>query len=109
MEQSPIAIVVRVKSDQFSKMRGFDANASVSAQVADHLTRLISDGLLAPGDKLPGETVLSRRLGVSRPTLREALGVLAARQLVEVRPRSGKGVGAKLALEKDSLRRSARM
>ena len=82
-------MVCPVKSDQFSRIRDLDSKTSVSSQVADHLSRLIADGLLSPGDKLPGETVLSRRLGVSRPTLREALGVLSARGLVEVRPRSG--------------------
>lgn len=78
-----------MKSDQFLPLRSIDTSASVSSQVADHLARLIADGLLSPGDKLPGETVLARRLGVSRPTLREALGVLSTRGLVEVRPRSG--------------------
>ncbi len=78
-----------VKSDQFSHLIDRNSSLSVSVQVANHLTRLIADGLLMPGDKLPGETVLARRLGVSRPSLREAIGVLATRRLVEVRPRSG--------------------
>lgn len=66
-------------------------------QVAEHLARLIADGLLAPGDKLPGETLLARRLGVSRPTLREGLGLLRARGLLEVRPRSGTFVTSALS------------
>ncbi len=65
--------------------------------MAEHLARLIADGLLAPGDKLPGETLLARRLGVSRPTLREGLGLLRARGLVEVRPRSGTFVTSALS------------
>jgi GntR family transcriptional repressor for pyruvate dehydrogenase complex len=69
----------------------------VARRIADHLAKLIADGLLVSGEKLPGETLLARRLGVSRPTLREALGVLEARGLVEVRPRSGTYVASAVA------------
>lgn len=58
-------------------------------QVADYLARLIASGALAPGEKLPGETVLARRLGVSRPTVHEALVELRDHGLLEIRPRSG--------------------
>jgi DNA-binding FadR family transcriptional regulator len=43
----------------------------------------ISSGKLRPGDRLPPETDLARRLGVSRPTVREALKVLEALNVLE--------------------------
>jgi len=51
-------------------------------QVADQLREQIIDGTLRAGDRLPSETDLLRSFGVSRSTLREALRVLAARDLV---------------------------
>jgi GntR family transcriptional regulator len=45
--------------------------------VHDRLLELIHEGTLAPGQKLPAEVDLSRQLGVSRASLREALQRLA--------------------------------
>lgn len=73
----------------FSKIQPRHRPPSVTRQVADHLARLIAAGTLKPGEKLPGETVLARRFEVSRPTVRQALGLLKERDLLEVRPRSG--------------------
>lgn len=66
---------------------------SLPDAVADRLAGRILDGDLAPGDRLPGERALADRLQVSRIVVREALGRLQARGLVEVRP----GVGAFVA------------
>jgi DNA-binding FadR family transcriptional regulator len=51
-------------------------------QIADQLRDLILTGVLAPGDRLPSEGALSGNFGVSRSTVREALRVLASRDLV---------------------------
>lgn len=45
-------------------------------QIIAYIRGAISSGRLRPGDKLPPETDLARSLGVSRPTVREALNVL---------------------------------
>jgi DNA-binding FadR family transcriptional regulator len=47
-------------------------------QIVEHIRGAISSGELNPGDRLPPETELAKRLGVSRPTVREALKVLEA-------------------------------
>lgn len=54
-------------------------------QVANDITRLIIDGHLAPGTRLPSERELAREIGVSRTVIREAVRVLAAKGLLETR------------------------
>ena len=58
---------------------------SLREQTARRLYTQIAEGALAPGDKLPNEVELSRRLGVSRATLREAIRDLTAQGVLEVR------------------------
>ncbi len=51
-------------------------------QVADQLRELIAQGTLRPGERLPTENELARQFGVSRATVREALRVLSAQDLI---------------------------
>lgn len=51
-------------------------------QVVDHLRQLINEGRLRPGDQLPGHEELAASFQVSPGTIRRALGVLAAEELV---------------------------
>lgn len=46
---------------------------SLSAQAKEYLLDLIETGIYAPGMRLPSEAELANQLGISRPTLREAL------------------------------------
>jgi len=49
------------------------------AQIEATLERALDRGLLASGDRLPAERELAERFGVSRMTLRQALGALELR------------------------------
>jgi GntR family transcriptional regulator len=55
---------------------------SVHGQIEDWLADAIAAGRLAPGDRMPTEQDLAAWFGVSRMTLRHALGKLATRGLV---------------------------
>ncbi len=61
----------------------------IHAGVVQGIGRRIVRGELAPGDILPEQGELSRRLGVSRTVVREATKVLAAKGLVESRSKRG--------------------
>ena len=61
--------------------------SSLAKQIADAIRALIVEGGLVVDQRLPSETELAERFGVSRPTVREALKRLAAQNLIQ--PRRG--------------------
>ncbi len=65
------------------------ARSSVAEQVAQRILSLVKSGELKPGDHLPPERDLALSLGVSRPSVREAIRGLAI--LGVVRTRQGGG------------------
>jgi DNA-binding FadR family transcriptional regulator len=58
-------------------------------QVADQIRSVIEESRFAPGTRLPPERELALQLGVSRPSLREALIALEIEGQVEIRMGSG--------------------
>ncbi|CDN51389.1 GntR family transcriptional regulator [Neorhizobium galegae] len=62
--------------------------ATRSDELRDHLEAMILDGRLAPGERLD-EMELSRRFGLSRTPVREAIKSLLAIGLIETRGRQG--------------------
>ncbi|WP_353805629.1 GntR family transcriptional regulator [Pseudomonas sp.] len=63
-------------------------------QIADQIRELIDGGEFVPGTRLPAERELAQKLGVSRPSLREALIALEIDNTVEIRMGSGVYVSA---------------
>jgi DNA-binding FadR family transcriptional regulator len=57
--------------------------------IVNKLGTAILSGEYAPGDKLSGEVEFSEALDVSRAAFRESIQVLAAKGLVESRPKTG--------------------
>ncbi|MFN3809434.1 MAG: FadR/GntR family transcriptional regulator [Roseateles asaccharophilus] len=64
-------------------------------QIADQLALLIRRGNFSIGERLPAERELAEQLGVSRPSVREALIALEVEGIVEVRGGSGVYVTAR--------------
>lgn len=58
----------------------------------EHLTEAIERAGLRTGDRLPNESALAEQLGISKPTLRQALRVLELSGLVEVRRGKSGGI-----------------
>jgi len=61
----------------------------LSHSVVRQIEQLILRGVLRPGERLPSERELSERLGVSRPSLREAVAELQERGLLATRAGAG--------------------
>lgn len=76
-------------------------------QIADQIRELIVRGGFEPGTRLPPERDLAQQLGVSRPSLREALIALDVEGRVEVR--SGSGVFVSATQPDRPTRRTAAM
>ena len=64
-------------------------NRRLYRQIADQIAALIEKGEYGAGARLPPERDLARQLGVSRPSVREALIALEVEGYVEVRVGSG--------------------
>ena len=65
------------------------APGSTHGRIRSELERRITGGAWPVGTRLPPEPVLARQLGVSRGTLRRALGTLREHGLIEAAPRRG--------------------
>ncbi|HEU5433624.1 MAG TPA: FadR/GntR family transcriptional regulator [Thermomicrobiales bacterium] len=61
--------------------------------IQDRLKRFIIERGYQPGDPLPAESELAHQLGISRPSLREAMKALQTLGVVEIRHGSGTYVG----------------
>ncbi|MFR8544323.1 MAG: FadR/GntR family transcriptional regulator [[Clostridium] scindens] len=53
--------------------------------VVNNIKQLLIDRRLKPGDKLPSELEISEGLGVSRGSVREAMKILSAFGLIDIR------------------------
>ncbi len=88
---------------------GASKNLKVRAEklshlVAERLRGQIASGEMIPGDTLPSETELMKQMGVSRPTLREAMRVLESEGLLQL----GRGARSGAAILAPSIERAAR-
>jgi GntR family transcriptional regulator, transcriptional repressor for pyruvate dehydrogenase complex len=80
---------LRVTSAAVDGFRALPPRSTLPEEIADRLLNLIRDQQLRPGDRLPAERELARRLGVSRPVLREALRALSLMKVVDIRQGTG--------------------
>ncbi|NEE03423.1 GntR family transcriptional regulator [Phytoactinopolyspora halotolerans] len=75
------------------------ADRPLYTRIAASLKGRVLSGALAPGDRLPGEEHLSRSMGVSRSTIRQAIAGLRDAGYVTSRQGSGTFVAAELPIE----------
>lgn len=57
----------------------------ISLEIVEQIKAAVAAGHLTPGDKLPSERELTERFRVSRVTVRDALRILEATGLIEIR------------------------
>lgn len=73
------------RNQAFTKIKHVTVTEQVSQQICD----MISSGHYNPGDKLPTQKQLEEMMGVSRPTLREAISRLISLGIIEARQGQG--------------------
>jgi DNA-binding GntR family transcriptional regulator len=85
--------------------RPLDRNSPIPLyfQIAENLKRAIEDGTFKPGERLDNELDLTERLGVSRPTVRQAVQRLVEQGLVVRRRGLGTVVAAPRILRSVAL------
>jgi len=70
-----------------------------SSFIADQILRMINTGDYKAGTKLPSERTITEQMGVSRPSLREAISALQIVGILESRPGDGTYVATPVATE----------
>ncbi len=65
-----------------------------SSSIADQLLMMINAGRFPVGSRLPSERIMAEQMGVSRPSLREAISALQIAGILESRPGDGTYVSA---------------
>lgn len=80
-------------------------NKRRSEQVAERILKMIQDGVLHEGDKLPSEPEFAKQLGISRGILREGLAQLKAQGIISRKPKDGTYI-LPLASRKDEFTQS---
>ena len=76
-----------------------------SSFIADQILQMIDSGRYTAGSKLPSERTITEQMGVSRPSLREAISALQIVGILESRPGDGTYVSTPAATE-DLMRRA---
>lgn len=74
-----------------------ESSRPLSRQLYDELSRLILEGVLEPGTRIPATRTLAESLGVSRPTVTACLEQLLQEGYIETRPGSGSYVSSTLS------------
>jgi DNA-binding GntR family transcriptional regulator len=93
MQSANVVVITDTERDSPALEVAPIARRVLHEEVAGRLREWITEGLLAPGERL-NERVLCARLAVSRTPLREAFKVLAAQNLVVLHPHRGASVAA---------------
>lgn len=80
-----------------------EKNRTLAEKAAEDLMKFIKKRNLTAGDKLPTEMELAETLGVGRNTVREALRMVASRNIITIRQGAGSFVSEKNGIADDPL------
>jgi GntR family transcriptional regulator, transcriptional repressor for pyruvate dehydrogenase complex len=75
----------------------------LSLLTAEKVRGIIIENNMKPGDKLPSESELIELFKVSRPTIREAMKILSAENIIEIQQGRGTFVSKKTGINGDPL------
>ena len=75
----------------------------LSNKLSEELLNYIRSENLKPGDRLPNESILAKKMGVGRSSIREAMKLLASRNIVTIRQGSGTYISQTPGMVEDPL------
>ncbi|MBF7097295.1 FadR/GntR family transcriptional regulator [Alkalibacter mobilis] len=78
-------------------------NKTLAEKAAQELLKFIQDKNMVEGEKLPNEYELSNQLGVGRNTVREAVRILASRNILKIKQGAGTFISDKPGMVEDPL------
>lgn len=84
-----------MNSDKYEK--------SLPEKLSDDIVAYILNKQMKPGDRLPNESFLAKEMGAGRSSLREAMKLLASRNIVNIRQGSGTYIANTPGLVEDPL------
>lgn len=84
-------------------MMNISDEKSLPEKLSDDIVSFILSEGLKPGDKLPNESILSEKMGVGRSSIREAMKLLASRNIVTIRQGSGTYISSTPGIIDDPL------
>lgn len=87
----------------FENVKEKEKESPLAEQAAGQISRLIIERQLTHGDKLPNEFELAEQLNVGRGTVREAVKLLVARNVLEIRRGRGTYVTQQTGVVHDPL------
>src|SRR5690554_5605099 len=76
---------------------------TLAEKAAQELLKFIQDKNMMEGEKLPNEYELSKQLGVGRNTVREAVRILASRNILKIKQGAGTFISDKPGMVEDPL------
>ena len=76
---------------------------SLPEKLSDDIISFILKENLEPGDRLPNESILSEKMGAGRSSIREAMKLLASRNIVTIRQGSGTYISSSPGIVEDPL------
>lgn len=80
-----------------------DNEKSLPEKLSDDIVSYILNNHLEPNDKLPNESILAEKMGVGRSSIREAMKLLASRNIVTIRQGSGTYIASSPGIINDPL------
>ena len=85
-------------------MMNFESDErNLPQKISEDIISFILNEHLQPGDKLPNEAHLAKELNIGRSSLREAMKLLASRNIVTIRQGSGTYVASSPGVVDDPL------
>lgn len=84
-------------------MMNLKEEKNLPSKISEDIIALILEEKLQPGDRLPNESILCDRLNAGRSSIREAMKLLASRNIVTIRQGSGTYVASTPGMVEDPL------